>query len=133
MGQTVEDVNSECVVTTDAINKYRECLELIEQAHRWAQGEDIPWEQVGDHGQEIVRERRERVADMERSFYKSFMHLITVSQHHDGPLTINADAAPGSFFWHHKKSGYHGGLIFHRAWGNSGKDPMPYGTWSIHT
>lgn len=129
---TVE-VDNQIVIDARAREKWNECQTQIEEAKIWADGDDIPWEQVGEHGEEIVLMRRELVANMERSFHRSFMSLVMVSQHHDGPLKIFADAAPCSFFWRHEKSGYHGGLIYHRHYTKDGREPLPVGTWSIHT
>jgi hypothetical protein len=121
------------VMTGSALAAWSEAQQLITRASEWAQGADIPFELTQDDtGLRIVARRREQVAEMELSLHRGLAHLATVNQRHDGPVTVTRDSE-GSFYWRHTQSGYHGGLIFHANYADTGRERLPVGTWSIHT
>lgn len=107
---------------------YREALDLIAGARNWAQGMDIDITDAKAAEAEVYY-RQAKLAEMERSLLSNLVHLMTGPQAHDGPITVTRDME-ASFFWHHEKSGYHGGLIFHQ---DSRPADVRVGTWSIHT
>lgn len=120
MSAPVVTVGSNITILAGAIEKYRDVQEMLRDAHAWVdKAVDEP---------DLIR-RRALYAQMEESFSRSMLQLIFNAQDYDGPLALHGDSSPGSFFWRHEKSGYHGGLIFHKNHSVDG----PVGTWSIHT
>lgn len=112
---------NEINITESAQETFREGERMLRDAKAWVdEAEDVP----------DLERRRYRFHEMEMSFYTNIAHLIFTYQTYDGELAIDRDG-PGSFFWKHKRSGYHGGLIFHADY--YGNEPQPVGTWSIHT
>ena len=118
------------VLDPQAIEAINEAFVMIHAAYNYSDGIDIPWEKV-ESGEaiEMVENRRQLAREMERSFYRSLTNLIVGPQSHDGALKVWRDG-PGSLYWKHEKSGYHGGLIFHR---NHNPPANTLGSWSIHT
>lgn len=122
------------VMDASAIAAYHEAVQMIAHAQRWSEGTDLSWEVIsgddGHAGVKIVNRRREQVAQMELSLYRSLAHLSTVAQDYDGPCHVHRDGE-GAFFWRHTQSGYHGGIVYHANHENG--ERLPVGTWSIHT
>jgi hypothetical protein len=121
------------VMDESAITAYHEAVQMIARAQRWCEGTDLSFEVTqGDEGIRIVNRRREQVAQMELSLYRSLVHLSTVAQDYDGPCHVFRDSE-GSFFWRHTNGEppYHGGIIFHAS--HDAGERLPVGTWSIHT
>lgn len=104
-----------------ALETFDECQEMIRNARIW--------EQEGALYEDEPRERREIVNQMELSLLRCLVHLFMVRQGHDGEVVISRNMV-GGFFWRHPKSGYHGGLLFHK---NHSIEDATVGTWSIHT
>jgi hypothetical protein len=120
MSAPVVTVGSNITILAGAIEKYRDVQEMLREATRWL---------CESTTENEVAERTKLVAEMENSFNRCMLQLIFQAQDYDGPLALHGDSSPGSFFWRHEKSGYHGGLIFHKNHSVDG----PVGTWSIHT
>ena len=106
--------------TESGRNAHQEAMQMIADAHHHAETADT---------EEQLADRRRAAVAMEQSFFVAVGHITTTSQAHDGPVVITRDG-PGSLFWSHPKSGYHGAVIFHLS-RHSGT--VPVGTWSIHT
>ncbi len=106
--------------TESGLTAYNEARQMIGDAHLYAENADT---------EEDLHDRRRAAVSMEQSFFYSLGHVITTSQHHDGPVIISRDG-PGSLYWSHPKSGYHGGLIFHQS---RRFETVKIGSWSIHT
>lgn len=119
MPEIVVDTNS-VVITEPAQIAFREAQSHI--ANCWRNLDDGPGSKS-----------REMLYEMERSLYANIARMVMISQVHDGELQIQSDGVPEnmSFFWIHKQSGYHGGLIFHRI--HIEGEPTEFGTWTIHT
>lgn len=116
-----ERVVNVATIEVSAQDAYQEVQAMLIQAQTWVnEAED----------EEQLATRREKFTEMSESFHRNIAHIIFTSQNHDGPVTLSRDGF-GSFFWIHGKSGYHGGLIFHRSYGEDGDARI--GTWSIHT
>jgi hypothetical protein len=114
-------MNNAITITDSARDKHTEATKLIEDARRWAE--------EARNEEELLASRR-LAAEMERSYYACLVQMMMVPQDHDGSLEITSDSALASFFWRHEKSGYHGGMIFHKNHKVSG---AVVGTWSVHT
>lgn len=112
--------------TASARQAYEEARSLLMEANQWAEHCDA------DDTVETLTARRERFQKMELSLYSNLTHLLTSGTEHDGDLTITRDGH-GCFFWAYKRSGYHGGLIFHADYAEHGSERLPVGYWSIHT
>ncbi len=99
---------------------YAEAVQMIGDAHLYAENAE---------NEEDLHDRRRAAVSMEQSFFYSLGRVITTSQQHDGPVIISRDG-PGSLYWSHPKSGYHGGLIFHAS---KDSGTVKIGSWSVHT
>lgn len=122
----------EVTFTASAIDAHREARELITRAYAWA--EDLSFEDaVSPKGPEILEERRKLAIEMELSYLRNLAHITTMSQGWDGPLKVFRDSE-ACMFWRHEKSGYCGGLNFHRnhKYSKPG-EPLTLGTWSVNT
>jgi hypothetical protein len=133
---TEQQVDTVVTLTPSALDAHREAIALISDARQWAEmllGYD--WSAQTDEGAAMREQetRRELVREMERSYHTNFLHLITMAQGFDGGLKFWRDTQ-ACMFWRHEKSGYCGGLIFHRdhRYSDVG-DPLTVGTWSVHT
>ncbi len=126
------------VMDESAIAAYHAAVQKIAHAQRWAEGADLAYELVEDGtALRIVNRRREQVAAMELSLYRSLAHLSTVAQNYDGPCHVSRDGEC-SFFWRHTNGDtdappYHGGIIYSASYAEKGTERLPVGTWSIHT
>ena len=126
-------VTNAVTLAPEAVEVLHECEKALDQARNvWCSGVDIPWAQVEERGEEIIRERLARVAQMERSFRVCLTRLIAGPQAHDGELRIYRDGPVDAMclFWRHERSGYHGGMIFHP---DSRYPNARVGDWSLHT
>lgn len=134
--ELTKDVN--VTLSESGIEAHREALVLIQRAHVWAEGADLTWEQVEHDGVKIVTERRAKAAAMELSYFRGLVHVMTMSQGWDGPLSIWRDTE-ASFYWRHhptvaSRRGMEGGLVFMRDSSLSKPgEPLTIGTWEIHT
>jgi hypothetical protein len=120
-------------IAPEAIEEHRRCMSLIADAYAWASDYRVATDMANDNTASMVEEYNKRQAlarEMERSFLTNWSHLTTSAQEYDGPIRIMRDMWCG-FFWKHEKSGYHGGLLFHRNYAVQNNDRI--GTWSIHT
>lgn len=102
------------------VNTYHDCMEMVRKARQW--------EQLAPDFDELYR-RREIVHEMEHSLHRAMLTLMMQVNDHDGSLGVYRDML-ACFFWRFEKSGYHGGLIFHK---NHKEADAEVGTWSIHT
>jgi hypothetical protein len=118
-----------------------EASKMIHEAKQWAAGfqwaEDTGFTaesqaKFSDEWRNRYQKMQDRVDEMELSWLRSLVHLIQLaSNSYDGDLRLSWDS-PDSLFFHHPKSGYHGGLIFHPDYAD-GRKRLPVGTRSIHT
>lgn len=115
----------------------RTCEKLICEASAWVEG--LKWmdEPMPEDATDTIKElekRREQVREMELSFYRGVMGLMSVAASYGG-MKLSWDG-PDSIFFQTPK-GFHGALIFHRLYEgdvtSSERVATPVGTWSIHT
>lgn len=118
--------DSTIVLTGSAQEAIREAMTMCHKAHAWITTTLI---EEGDY-ETVIRERIEAVREMEGSFHKSFVQLMLIPQGHDGELRFWRDME-GCLYWRHAKSGYEGGVIFHRN--HKWPEESGIGSWSVHT
>lgn len=107
-----------------------EAERLIANAGHWAEGlTNLVEGEAMDEA--TLHARRELVEKMERSFYSNLVRLIS-SAPLDGGIRFWRDGE-ACLYWRHP-SGYEGGLILHRdhRYSRPG-EPIPVGSWSVHT
>jgi hypothetical protein len=123
------------VLSLSAIDAMLEAEKLISDAHMWAENLTDLRADIGEAMDERTLEaRRAIVVKMRTSFYENFARLIRMTSGFDGHELRFYRDEQACLYWRHTKSGYEGGLVFHRnlSYSKAG-DPLGVGEWSVHT
>ena len=119
---------------TGVADVIRKAQRMVDEAKAWAQ---IAWADDLEVDINNANQWREKytevqlwVREMEVSFYRCLLHLITLASQ-TGELKLSWDSE-NSLFFLEPSSGYHGGFIYHAKYAD-GEKRLPVGEWSLHT